>query len=34
MKENVHTIKILDLLVSEDYNDIFIVTNYVETDLK
>ena len=29
-----HTIKILDLIVSENLSDIFIVTNYVENDLK
>ena len=34
MKENIHTIKILDLIVSENCKDIFIVTNYVEMDLK
>ena len=29
MEENVHTVKILDLIVSEDFCDIFIVMNYV-----
>lgn len=34
MKENVHTVKMLDLIVSENMTDIFIVMNYVENDLK
>ena len=34
MKENVHTVKILDLIVSEDMTDIFIVMNHVSSDLK
>lgn len=34
MKENVHTVKILDLIVSDDYSDVFIVMNYVDNDLK
>lgn len=34
MKENVHTVKMLDLIVSENMADIFIVMNYVENDLK
>ena len=34
MKENVHTVKILDLIVSEDMHDIFIVMNYFCSDLK
>ena len=33
MTENVHTVKILDLMVSDSMTDIFIVTNYVSTDL-
>ena len=34
MEENIHTTKMLDLIVSEDYADIFIVMNYVQNDLK
>lgn len=34
MKENVHTVKILDLIVSEDMTNIFIVMNYMCSDLK
>ena len=34
MKENVHTVKILDLIVSDNLCDIFVVMNYVENDLK
>lgn len=34
MKENVHTVKILDLIVSEDMTHIFIVMNHLESDLK
>ena len=34
MKENVHTVKILDLIVSEDMKSIFIVMNYISSDLK
>ena len=33
MTENVHTVKILDLIVSEGMTDIFIVMNYVKNDL-
>ena len=33
MEENVHTVKILDLIVSENLHDIFIVMNYVKSDL-
>ena len=33
MKENVHTVKILDLIVSDSMTDIFIVMNYVSADL-
>ena len=33
MKENVHTVKILDLIVSEDMTNIFIVMNYMCSDL-
>ena len=33
MKENHHTVKILDIVVSEDMNDIFIVMDYVRRDL-
>ena len=34
MKENVHTSKILDLIVSDDFSNVFIVMNYVNNDLK
>ena len=34
MKTNVHTVKMLDLIVSEDCKDIFIVMNYIQNDLK
>ena len=34
MKENVHTVKMLDLIVSENCSNIFIVMNYVQNDLK
>ena len=34
MKENVHTVKILDLIVSENMTDIFIVMTYMCSDLK
>ena len=33
MTENVHTVKILDLIVSDSMTDIFIVMNYVKNDL-
>ena len=33
MTENVHTVKILDLYVSDSMTEIFIVMNYVPTDL-
>ena len=33
MKENVHTVKILDIIVSDDMTDFFLVMNYVEQDL-
>ena len=33
MTENVHTVKILDLIVSDSMTDIFMVMNYVEHDL-
>ena len=33
MKENVHTVKMLDLIVSDSMTDIFIVMNYVSADL-
>ena len=33
MTENLHTVKILDLMVSDDMTDFFIVMNYVEDDL-
>ena len=33
MKENKHTVKILDLIVSENMADIFIVMNYIGNDL-
>ena len=33
MTENVHTVKILDLIVSDSMTDIFMVMNYVENDL-
>ena len=34
MEENVHTVKMLDLVVSDSMEDIFIVMNYEDTDLK
>lgn len=34
MKENVHTVKIVDLIVTEELRDLFIVMNYVCSDLK
>lgn len=34
MKENLHTIKLIDVIVSEDLSNIFLVTNYVCSDLK
>lgn len=34
MKENVHTVKVLDAFVTEDVSDIFIVMNYVCSDLQ
>ena len=34
MQENVHTVKILDLIISDNMMDFFIVMNYVESDLK
>ena len=34
MTENVHTVKLLDAIVSNDMNDIFLVMNYVKFDLK
>lgn len=34
MKENLHTVKIIDIIVSESLSDIFIVTKYVSKDLK
>lgn len=34
MKENVHTTKILDIIVSDDCSNIFIVMNYISNDLK
>ena len=33
MKENKHTVKMLDLIVSENVTDVFIVMNYVDNDL-
>ena len=33
MKENVHTVKMLDIIISDCMNNIFIVMNYVENDL-
>ena len=33
MKENVHTVKLIDLIVSEDMADVFIVMNYIKQDL-
>ena len=33
MEENVHTVKMLDLVVSDSLEDIFIVMNYDDTDL-
>ena len=33
MKENVHTVKMSDIIVSPDLKDFFIVMNYVENDL-
>ena len=34
MEENVHTVKILDLIISEDMKDVFIVINYFDKDLR
>lgn len=34
MPENVHTVKILDLIVNDDLTEIFIVMNYVHNDLQ
>ena len=34
MEENVHTVKMLDLVVSDSMEDIFIVMNQVDTDLR
>lgn len=34
MKENVHTVKMLDLVVSDSMEDVFIVMNQEDTDLK
>ena len=34
MEENVHTVKILDLIISDDMVNIFIVMNFIESDLK
>lgn len=34
MKENKHTVKMLDLIVSENMQSVFIVMNYIENDLK
>ena len=34
MTENMHTVKILDVIVSNDLSDIFIVMTYVCGDLK
>ena len=34
MKENKHTVKMLDLIVSESVTDIFIVMNHIGKDLQ
>ena len=34
MKENLHTVQLFDLIASEDMTNIFIVMDYVSTDLK
>lgn len=34
MTENVHTVKILDIITNDDLVDIFLVMNYVSSDLK
>ena len=34
MPENIHTVKILDLIVNDDLTEIFIVMNYVSNDLQ
>lgn len=34
MKENLHTVRILDLICSENLTDIFIVMNFMRNDLK
>ena len=34
MKENIHTVRMLDLIVSDSMEDVFIVMNHEDTDLK
>ena len=34
MEDNLHTVKILDLIVTEDMSSIFIVMTYMPSDLK